>query len=102
MIFFRPAVCAVLMLAAGCKARAPALEVACVKHQDCALVALASNCCDACEARVGNTASVDAFRAWCGARETAEPCPRLDCNPPTLTAMCDDGRCIARPGVHPL
>ena len=91
---------AALVLAA-CKARAPALEVECVKHQDCAQVSMGPNCCDVCAPRVGNAASIAAFSGWCDAHPAAG-CPNLDCAGETFTAMCEDGRCLLRPGVHPL
>jgi hypothetical protein len=100
---FRPLLlCVAALLAVGCKAKAAALDLACVKHQDCALVTMGPDCCDICEPRVGNANAVGAFLATC-AKTPGKNCPELKCAPPTFTAMCqDDGRCVARPGVHGL
>lgn len=90
---------AVVLLAAACKSRPPALALECVTHQDCGMTQLGADCCDVCEPRLGNRTSLDAFDAHCRAHP-GKTCPELKCAGSVFTAMCDNGHCVARPGVH--
>ena len=91
--------CVVLGLA-GCKARAPKLEEECTFTQDCTLTSVGPDCCDDCTPRVGNTASMAAFNAWCASHPAAS-CKQLDCAPAAVTPECERERCRARSGIHP-
>lgn len=98
MNHFLPAVLALALLA-GCKARAPKLELACTFDQDCLLTTVGPDCCDHCEAAIGNATTVQALSAHC-AQKPAAACPKLDCPNTAASASCDDGRCIKRAGIH--
>ena len=88
-----------LLLLIGCKARAPKLELECTFDQDCTLESLGADCCDSCEAHVGNIGSMAAFNAWCVSQVPAS-CPDFKCTHQASTAMCEGGRCVAKVGIH--
>ncbi len=92
---------ALVLCLLGCKERAPHLALECKFHQDCQPTGLGPDCCDTCRPQVGNVGSLSAFTAWCAAHPPAG-CPKIDCQAPDFTAMCERERCIAKPGIHPL
>lgn len=84
---------------AGCKARAPRLELECTFDQDCMLTNVGADCCDRCESEIGTMGSVAARGRYC-AEHPPKSCPALDCPNSSGTAFCEQRRCLKRSGIH--